>query len=195
MRSILTGTITIVLAAAAICSTADAQVFTIVNQDHTRSSTLRRVERAVTAQSEQLDHYWHTGQATFGAGGWPIYLEHDYRKAGGALGAHYVTLTRTGNWSCAPGSTTDCVGLDATATLTYTPYAVVGGTDDGINTWSAAFSHEVMETMVDPSADGHEICDPFDYHDYEIDGVYVSAFATPAYFSGAPGRRYVGTRS
>ena len=61
--------------------------------------------------------------------------------------------------------------------------------------WSQAFSHEVLEMLVDPSTGVYysyagesaalEIADPVEEHDYRLDGVWVSDFVLPAYFAGA----------
>jgi hypothetical protein len=84
------------------------------------------------------------------------------------------------------------------------PYAEVSATPD----WVTTASHEVVEMMVDPyghrfakgpsvnPADGGvevsylvEVADPCEAITYELGGVTVSDFVTPAYYSGAPGRR------
>lgn len=57
--------------------------------------------------------------------------------------------------------------------------------------WTLTFSHELLETLADPRATSVlgtadyevEICDPVQYDAYEIDGVVVSNFVTPAWFN------------
>jgi hypothetical protein len=62
--------------------------------------------------------------------------------------------------------------------------------------WTLTFSHELLECLVDPRADGAleigndtyelEICDPVQFQAYPIDGVWVSNFVTPAWFQLPP---------
>ena len=67
--------------------------------------------------------------------------------------------------------------------------------------WTVTLSHELLEMLADPwinwcaqSCDGKiyalEVCDPVeaDRFGYEIDGVLVSDFVTPAWFAGATGQ-------
>lgn len=68
--------------------------------------------------------------------------------------------------------------------------------------WTTTASHEVLETLADPllrrcvqAPDGHiyalEVCDAVEADAYEIDGVKLSNFCTPAYYeptrSNGPG--------
>lgn len=63
---------------------------------------------------------------------------------------------------------------------------------------SGVLSHEVLEMLADPSADRMasdgvhiiEVCDPVQQNGYEIDGVFVSDFVTPAYFGFNSDTRY-----
>lgn len=77
--------------------------------------------------------------------------------------------------------------------------AVVEDAED----WSLYASHELMEMLVDMRGDRTtrapslepgqgwvdylvEVCDPCQHSTYTIDGVLVSDFVTPAYYTGAP---------
>jgi hypothetical protein len=76
------------------------------------------------------------------------------------------------------------------------PYALIQYESD----WSVTASHEVLEMLVDPWGNRlypgvvagkrvqilEEICDPPENFSYEIDGVSLSDFALPEYFSAAP---------
>lgn len=78
--------------------------------------------------------------------------------------------------------------------------------------WSATFSHEVMELIADPEANllamgPHpadrrrtvfhwlEMCDAVQAQKYEIDGVAVSNFVLPLYFTGGRGPDEPGSRN
>ena len=142
-----------------------AQTVTVINQARVRTRALAKVERAVSAQSLQVNVAWRTPCVRFGAGGWKLYL-----KGSGAE----------------PHGEHDFFGQ---------PYALVwtaGGTAQG---WSRDFSHEVIEMIEDPTLDvrymrdgstwQREIADPVDGLGYRLDGVYVSDFVTPEWYAGA----------
>jgi hypothetical protein len=79
--------------------------------------------------------------------------------------------------------------------------------------WSVTFSHEVLELLADPETNllvvapnpdqprqwvlrPYEVCDPVQSDQYTIDGVAVSDFVTPAYFTNSTGGAktdYLGT--
>ena len=92
------------------------------------------------------------------------------------------------------------------------PYAYVETEGATFNGWSEAFSHEIVEMLVDPTTardyydgestiqvevggvmstgtelDQHalEVADPVDERGYRLDGVYVTDFVLPAWFAGA----------
>jgi hypothetical protein len=60
--------------------------------------------------------------------------------------------------------------------------------------WSTDFSHEIVETLVDP-VNAHyirdlvsnelEVADPVEHHAYQLRRVYVSDFVLPAWYAGA----------
>lgn len=69
---------------------------------------------------------------------------------------------------------------------------------DGVK-WSSCASHELLETLADPETcrsvqDKHgnfwalEVCDAVEAESYDIDGVTVSDFVTPAYFEPSSSR-------
>lgn len=60
--------------------------------------------------------------------------------------------------------------------------------------WSADFTHEIAETLVDPETTGYnvndigyqlEVADPVEYQTYPLDGVNVTDFVTPNWYAGA----------
>lgn len=76
------------------------------------------------------------------------------------------------------------------------------------NDWTTTLSHEVLELLVDPTANvlvpgpdprdpnnvvlhAYEVCDAVERFSYQIDGIAVSDFVTPSYFTAgdAPGTR------
>lgn len=127
------------------------QAVTVVNQAHVRAFALARVENAVVAQSLQLRAAWGTPCVQFAADGWPLYL-----RVGGPYpsGVHYGAPTRI---------------------LVYTAGVV---TDTG---WSQSFSHEIMETLVDPTTTVDyqyggetallEVADPVEQNAYRLGDV------------------------
>lgn len=64
--------------------------------------------------------------------------------------------------------------------------------------WRGCVSHEVLEALADPTTmrmapngvDIVEVCDPCELDTYQIDGVTVSNFVTPAYFGFNTDTRY-----
>ena len=81
------------------------------------------------------------------------------------------------------------------------PYVIVDTGGATYDSWSYAFSHEIMEMLVDPTdADYYvwpngarqllEVCDPVEGYTYEIVGVNVDDFTLPAAWSGAPSGPY-----
>ena len=73
--------------------------------------------------------------------------------------------------------------------------AIVVPTDDQARWWSSGMSHEVMETLVDPSTTGQlggtleEVCDPVDGIIYDApNGTALSDFVTPRWFGFGGGR-------
>lgn len=147
-----------------LVGSARAQTFTVINQAHVRPVALAKVERAVIAQSVQLHAAWGTPTASFGPGGWKLYL-----KVGqpGEGGVHF--------WDGSP------------YVLVYTHANPYGG-------WSALFSHEVVETLENPvgvtynvNGVGYqlEVADPAEGHDYRLRGVWVADFVLRAWYAGA----------
>ncbi len=152
-------------AAAGCPAGAPTQTITVVNQTRVRPRVLAQVERAVSAQSLQVRAAWGTPCAQFGAGGWRLYL-----KVGGAE----------------PHGEHDYRGQ---------PYALVWTSGAPVEAWSRDFSHEVVETLEDPTLDvrylhdcstwQREIADPVEGLGYRLGGVYVSDFVTPLWYAGA----------
>ena len=167
---------------------APVQILTVVNQANASPWALAKVENAIVAQSLQLRAAWGTPCVQFGPGGWNVYLRTGYRPEpdGGYTmqvgGEHYGVGYRGPDWQGQP-------------------YAIV---DTGAAThaaWSYAFSHEIVEMLVDPTdADYHtwpdgsrqllEVCDPVEQYTYTIDGVSVDDFTLSAAWSAAPSGPY-----
>lgn len=159
------------------------QTITVVNQAQAHPGALAKVERASVAQSLQLHAAWGTPCVQFGPGGWPLHL-----LMGGASSVpqHDYPNGKPALFVYTTG-------------LTY-------------QSWSAVFSHELLESLVDPTttniyylgtttvtAQGLgggepaeeqlggsiEVADPVAQRGYKLDGVWVSDFVYPAYFAGA----------
>jgi hypothetical protein len=190
------------------------QTFTVYDQARTHPGDLRRVENAVTLQSLQLRAAWGTPCATWAAGGWNLYLHKDTTSTGGAVGTHST--------DCFGPCPANCAGPSCFSEYHLLPRVDVVATDSCTDSdcqrrapWSVTFSHEIMETLVDPlnltyatngaivrvqwddpaswgeSASGQvvEICDPVWSRDYRLVGVRVSDFTLPAYWTGGPSPR------
>ena len=154
------------VAEAACPAGAPVQTITVVNQANVRPAALALVEDAVVAQSLQVRAAWGTPCVVFGPGGWKLYL-----KTGGAgepWGEHFSNR-----------------GL---------PYLLVWTGALTVQGWSTDFSHEIVETLVDP-VNAHyirdlvsnqlEVADPVEHHAYQLGRVYVSDFVLPAWYAGA----------
>jgi hypothetical protein len=141
----------------------------------TTSVAASDVAAYVGAQQAQLDKdfspVWGGDSTISGsAGGWPVYLE-DVSDVQGALGYHDV----------------DAAGV---------PYArVFVKTSEGVGvSWESVASHEVLEMLADananttvPGPDGcnwyREVGDPCEDRSYERNGVELSDFVLPSWFS------------
>ena len=142
------------------------QTITVVNQANVRPAALALVENAVVAQSLQVRAAWGTPCVVFGPGGWKLYLKTG--AAGEPWGEHFSNR-----------------GL---------PYLLVWTGALNLQGWSTDFSHEIVETLVDP-VNAHyirdlvsnqlEVADPVEHHAYQLQRVYVSDFVLPAWFAGA----------
>ena len=145
------------------------QQYTIVNAGVT-GVTLQQIAAVMQATRDEsfaLRMYYGTPCASFGAGGKPIYLSNGYEPLpGGGYtyqlgGVHY------------PSAIYVQTGL--------TPYT----------TWVRAFSHEVVEDLVNPTGTRMfgsymaEVCDPVENLTIEVDQLRVSDFVTPAWFNGS----------
>jgi len=142
------------------------QTITVVNQANVRPAALALVENAVVAQSLQVRAAWGTPCVVFGPGGWKLYLKTG--ATGEPWGEHFSNR-----------------GL---------PYLLVWTGALTLQGWSTDFSHEIVETLVDP-VNAHyirdlvsnqlEVADPVEHHAYQLRRVYVSDFVLPAWFAGA----------
>lgn len=72
---------------------------------------------------------------------------------------------------------------------------IAGAVSSG-NDWRTVVSHELLETIADPSCSRMagpyivEVCDPVEQSMYLIDGLAVSNFVLPTYFSLSRGTKY-----
>jgi hypothetical protein len=125
------------------------------------------VERAIVDEvAHDFRRYWSGGPVAFGSAGIPVVVESD------------AAITR------------DC-GENAGAchTLSESPTIYVASDRD---TLSLYLSHEVLETLADPTGatmDGMlpEVCDPVEAASYVVDGQSVTDFVTPAWFTAGRG--------
>lgn len=163
-KIILVASLLAALASPAISSAA-TQPLTVYNWNGTPAHALARWERAVVWQSGQLQHYWKTPRVAFVKhGGWPIYLvDWHLLSATGDLGYHSVLASGQ----------------------SYATIGNIGG--------SVVFSHEIMETLVDPQLRDvlaldnqfvlREVCDPVEVNTYSApNGVELADFITPAWY-------------
>ncbi len=160
------------------------QAITVVNQANVRPKALALVERAVVDQSMQLRAAWGTPCVQFGSGGWTLTLS----PGGIQQNPDGSTSFTTSGEHCGPlgnAHVGTCYAAEPaltveTATLTYA-------------VWARAFSHEIDEALVDPTDDVRwqfgleEVCDPVENLTYQLDGVPVSDFVFPSYFSDGSG--------
>jgi hypothetical protein len=154
------------VAEAACPAGAPVQTITVVNQANVRPAALALVENAVVAQSLQVRAAWGTPCVVFGTGGWKLYLKTG--TSGEPWGEHFSNR-----------------GL---------PYLLVWTGALSYPGWSTDFSHEIVETLVDP-VNAHyirdlvsnqlEVADPVEHHAYQLRRVYVSDFVLPAWYAGA----------
>lgn len=137
------------------CDGFPVQMISVRNQAGVEPWYLELIERAVAQQSLQLRREWGTRCVVFGPGGWPLTL-----------------LPSLAGTACAGDG--GCHWEDDRVRMLVQTQG----------TWSAVVSHEVIESLVDPSGTGHEICDPLDYVWYQgLGGVRLQAFEPPSYFS------------
>jgi len=144
-----------------------------------------QVQTAVAAIQRQVVehfiHYWDGGILHFiprnelPAEGTDVIKVVDTCDDPGALGYHTVE-----------GKTGEPAGIVGVKT----------SMDDGVS-WTSCLSHEVLELLADPECvrcfqcGDHvvalEVCDACEGFTYNVDGVEVSDFCTPDYFTGGPG--------
>jgi hypothetical protein len=142
--------VVLLLAAAGSASGSPVAVqrITVVNDAHVPPGVLGDMERALKAQAWQLRAAWHTPPSRFAPGGETVILRRSPDFTG-LYGYH---------------------GEDGNGR----PFAVVvtGGQ------LSVAFSHEILEMLVDPHGGRPEVCDAVEVP-YRLDGVAVSDFRFP----------------
>jgi hypothetical protein len=151
---------------------APVQAITIVESVGAGVRAITRLERALAGQAVQLHHWWRTPCVTFAPGGWQLRLVRASPGCEGRAGCH-----------CPP------VGLAPECASNGEPYATVVtfGARLLSQPVSMEISHEMLEMLADPGDDGREVCDPVEDGSYRVDGVWVSDFATPAWFTDGRG--------
>lgn len=134
-------------------------IFTIANPQAMNPVTLARWERASIVEVRQVAEHWtNVPRITFGPNGVTVTIQatKQLEKICGndALGCHWY------------GSST---GMFSTTPL---PFILT-------NRNSVTFTHEIIETVMDPQADEqkYEICDPVEDGSYMLKGVRVTDFA------------------
>jgi hypothetical protein len=140
------------------------QTLTIVDQAHVRAAALALVTRAISAQSIQLRAAWGTPCATFGPGGWRVYLKIGRQVHGDHFwyGEPYA-VTWTG------GGTVEGWSRDLSHEILE---MLVDPTTN-----RAAYHDGVGQAV--------EVADPVEWHGYRLRGVFVSDFVLPSWFAGA----------
>lgn len=160
------------LAAALVAAApAGAMDFTVSNPASAPAETVATVEHAVSLQANDLDRFWPAaGPANFVAsGGLPVTI----------VSPSYTSA------NCFAKGATGCH-----AWMGGTPVGVLVSWDGSAYDFGYVFSHEIMETLVDPAGASPEVCDPFPWDAYGEYGATLATFATPAEFSGGPGQRF-----
>lgn len=141
---------------------------TVLNYAHATPAALAAVEQATVDQSAQEQQAWMTPCVRFDSGG------------------NTVTLTSgcSAN-TCLLGGNHDANG-NITVQTGALPYAL----------WARAFTHEVIERLADPHDTPRqfgyyygllEIADPVQNWTYLVDGIPVSDFVRPAFYTRAVG--------
>jgi hypothetical protein len=167
------------------------QTVTVINRAHVNASALRRVEQAVQFQATVLRAYWSTPLIRFGSGGWKftILVNAPDPTAGGEHG--FLPTTEGRPVYVCLGRPAHCViGAEGL----FSPDAWVSTSGQPWLQWSAKFSHEILEMLVDPYANVRtaggslvEVCDPVNGRTYRVLGVPVSDFMLPDWFFGGRG--------
>lgn len=157
----LARSIAVLAAVMAAAAPASAQTITIVNRANVSPARIIQVQRALRTQvARDLRATWRNVRPVkFGPGGWQIRLVSSINPQINKCFCYaFHDFTRASG-----------------------PYAVVG-VGGFYAPWSVSASHELLEMLVDPHANGREIADPVETVTYDIAGVSVSDAVTPAWF-------------
>jgi hypothetical protein len=145
------------------CSAARAVTVHFVNDARVPTAQVAAFEQAELIQLRQLRTFWPGDPVHFGDRGWSLeVVPRDDPRVRRYRGFHGYGPT---------------------------PYAVVAYN----SRWTRVASHELLEMMVNPRVQRilsgfiEEICDPVKKVSYRVQGVALSDFVTPAWFTGAPG--------
>jgi len=148
----------------------------MINAAGVPAAVIARGENAIADQiNNQVRPLWHTPLISFDQNGWQVWIATPTQIQAGFPG-----LAAMGGFHSLQGNPA-------------APFAVVEW-DGNEQHLSFDLSHEVIEMLIDPyfytEPDGVplEACDPVELRGYQIDGVVVSDFVTPAWFTvGARG--------
>jgi len=140
------------------------QTITVVGQASVKPALLAEVTRAITAQSLQLRAAWGTPCASFGPGGWRVYL-----KVGGQPHGVHLWYGRPYALVWTGGSTVEAWSRD------FSHEILEMLVDPETN---RSVYHDGVGQLV-------EVADPVEWDGYRLNGVFVSDFVLPAWFAGA----------
>ena len=139
-------------------------IFTVTDPVGVPLALLTKVEAAVQYQVQyQVARFWPVGCVVFGPDGIPLTI---------------IGIS---------GAPVACNGPDSGCHISSTPPSIVVGWDGIADDFSYIFSHEVIETLEDPTLTGTEICDPVSWNEYRDLGVAVADFILPSWVTNGAG--------
>lgn len=150
------------------------QEISVINNAYVRPQALLKVEDAMVAQSLQLRAAWGTPCVQFAPNGWAFTLQ---------VGQITTNDDGSTSYSLAGNHFYNSGIVSASISTGGLPYTA----------WARAFSHEVLEALVDPGLITRwrfgltEVCDPVENLTYQLGGIPVSDFVLPSYFNDTPG--------
>lgn len=156
------------------------QTITVTNLAHATTAALAAVERATTDQSMQIRAAWGTPCIRFGPGGWPLILTSGRIANPDGTTTYQLGGVHTGTASRHGATAIPTIDVQTGAL----PY----------KTWARAWTHEVAETLENPTASTvpggpQEIADRVENGNatYTVDGLQVTDFVFPSFYTDGPG--------
>jgi hypothetical protein len=148
--------IVVMACALTIPAAARATAFTVVSDGVTSPAQLARVEAAITSQvATQVSKFWPVTPVTWVAsGGMPVRIVPPQEVNG------------------------DCGNYGYVGCHTANPASIVIP-DSSSSGWAEILDHEILETEVDPSVTGTEICDPVYTIEYLYHGIWFDDWILP----------------